>query len=68
MEKRGIATERGNLNREIEVTNQRLRQLYLSTAKLAERGTGEHRAADPCRCDTGYTITAGSAIINLSTI
>lgn len=34
MEKRGIATERGNLNREIEVTNQRLRQLKVRISKL----------------------------------
>ena len=34
MEKRGIATERGNLNRRIEVTNQRLRQLKARIAKL----------------------------------
>ena len=34
MEKRGIATERGNLNREIEVTNQRLRQLKARISKL----------------------------------
>jgi hypothetical protein len=34
MEKRGIATERGNFNREIEVTNQRLRQLKARISKL----------------------------------
>ena len=34
MEKRGIQTERGNLNREIEVTNQRLRQLKARIIKL----------------------------------
>ncbi|WP_313527636.1 MobQ family relaxase [Anaerotignum sp.] len=34
MEKRGIPTERGNLNREIEVTNQRLRQLKARIGKL----------------------------------
>ncbi len=34
MEKRGIATERGNMNREIEVTNQRLRQLKVRISKL----------------------------------
>lgn len=34
MERRGIATERGNLNREIEVTNQRLRQLKARISKL----------------------------------
>jgi len=34
MEKRGIATERGNINRRIEVTNQRLRQLKARIAKL----------------------------------
>ena len=34
MEKRGIDTERGNMNREIEVTNQRLRQLRAQLVKL----------------------------------
>ena len=34
MEKRGIRTERSNLNREIEVTNQRLRQLKARIVKL----------------------------------
>ncbi|MGL5436119.1 MAG: MobQ family relaxase [Lachnospiraceae bacterium] len=34
MEKRGIATERGNLNREIEVTNRRLRQLKARISEL----------------------------------
>ena len=34
MEKRGIRTERGDLNREIEVTNQRLRQLKARISKL----------------------------------
>lgn len=34
MEKRGIRTERGNLNREIEVTNGRLRQLKARISKL----------------------------------
>ncbi len=34
MEKRGIRTERGNLNREIEVTNRRLRQLKARISKL----------------------------------
>lgn len=36
MEKRGIRTERGNLNREIEVTNQRLRQLKARIGKLRD--------------------------------
>ena len=34
MEKRGIRTERGDLNREIEVTNQKLRQLKARISKL----------------------------------
>jgi len=34
MEKKGICTERGNLNREIEVSNQRLRQLKARIVKL----------------------------------
>lgn len=36
MEKRGIRTERGNINREIEVTNQRLRQLKARIGKLRD--------------------------------
>ncbi len=36
MEKRGIRTERGNINREIEVTNQRLRQLKARISKLRD--------------------------------
>ncbi len=34
MEKRGIRTERGNLNREIEITNRNLRQLKARISKL----------------------------------
>ena len=34
MEKRGIRTERGNINREIEVTNRNLRQLKARISKL----------------------------------
>ena len=34
MEKRGIRTERGNINREIEVSNQKLRQIKARIAKL----------------------------------
>ena len=36
MERRGIRTERGNMNREIEVTNQRLRQLKARISKLQD--------------------------------
>ena len=36
MEKRGIRTERGDLNREIEVTNQKLRQLKAHISKLQD--------------------------------
>ncbi|MCL2821460.1 MAG: MobA/MobL family protein [Oscillospiraceae bacterium] len=34
MEKRGIRTERGNINREIELTNQKMRELKARIAKL----------------------------------
>jgi len=34
MEKRGIVTERGNINREIDVSNQKLRQLKARISKL----------------------------------
>ena len=36
MEKRGIRTERGNINRDIEVSNQRLRQLKARIIKLQD--------------------------------
>ena len=36
MEKRGIRTERGDLNREIEVTNQKLRQLKARISRLQD--------------------------------
>ena len=36
MEKRGIRTERGDINREIEVTNQKLRQLKARIGKLQD--------------------------------
>ncbi len=36
MEKRGIRTGRGDLNREIEVTNQKLRQLKARISKLQD--------------------------------
>jgi len=47
MEKRGIATERGNLNREIEVTNQRLRQLKARIVKLQNWLKEETGNAEP---------------------
>jgi len=47
MEKRGIATERGNLNRNIEVTNQRLRQLKARIAKLTTWLKEETANAEP---------------------
>jgi len=40
MEKRGIRTERGNLNREIEITNREIRQLRARINKL-KSGLGE---------------------------
>ncbi len=36
MERRGIATDRGNLNREIEITNSQLRQLRARIIKLSD--------------------------------
>ena len=47
MEKRGIATERGNLNREIEVTNQRLRQLRARISKLQDWLKEEQESTAP---------------------
>lgn len=47
MEKRGIATERGNLNREIEVTNKRLRQLRARISKLQDWLKEEQESTAP---------------------
>lgn len=47
MEKRGIATERGNLNREIEVTNQKLRQLKARIGKLRDWLKEEAASTEP---------------------
>ena len=47
MEKRGIRTERGNLNREIEVTNGRLRQLKARLVKLQSWLKEEAANAEP---------------------
>jgi len=49
MEKRGIRTERGELNREIEVTNQKLRQLKARIAKLQKWLKGEVKEAEQIR-------------------
>ena len=47
MEKRGIRTERGDINREIEVTNQRLRQLKARIFKLRDWLKEEQANAEP---------------------
>ena len=47
MEKRGIATERGNINREIEVTNHKLRQLKARITKLEKWIDEEAKVAEP---------------------
>ena len=47
MEKRGIATERGNINREIEVSNQKLRQLKARINKLQDWLKDEAENAEP---------------------
>lgn len=47
MEKRGIATERGNLNREIEVSNQKLRQLKARISKLQNWLKEEAASTEP---------------------
>ena len=47
MEKRGIRTERGDLNREIEVTNQKLRQLKARIAKLQKWLKEEQENTEP---------------------
>ena len=47
MEKRGIRTERGNMNREIEVTNQRLRQLKARLTKLENWLKEESQNTEP---------------------
>ena len=47
MEKRGIRTERGNINREIEVTNSQLRQLKARLVKLQKWLKEESANTDP---------------------
>jgi len=47
MEKRGIRTKRGDLNREIEVTNQKLRQLKAHIAKLQKWLKEEQENTEP---------------------
>ncbi len=47
MEKRGIRTERGDLNSEIEVTNQKLRQLKARISKLKNWLKEEQENTDP---------------------
>ena len=47
MEKRGIRTERGDLNREIEVTNQKLRQLKARISKLQNWLKEEQENTEP---------------------
>ena len=47
MEKRGIRTERGDLNREIKVTNQKLRQLKARIAKLQKWLKEEQENTEP---------------------
>ena len=47
MEKRGIRTGRGDLNREIEVTNQRLRQLKARISKLQKWLKEEQENTEP---------------------
>lgn len=47
MEKRGIRTERGDLNREIEITNQRLQQLKARISKLQKWLKEEQENTEP---------------------
>ena len=47
MEKRGIATDLGNINRSIEVTNQSLRQLKARIIKLQSWLNEETKNAEP---------------------
>lgn len=47
MERRGIRTERGNINREIEVSNQKLRQLKARISKLQNWMKEEMENAEP---------------------
>lgn len=47
MEKRGIRTERGDLNREIEITNQKLRQLKARISKLQKWLKEEQANTEP---------------------
>jgi hypothetical protein len=44
MERRGIATERGNRNREIDSLNSKLRQIKVRIRKLEDWAKEEHEA------------------------
>ena len=46
MEKRGIRTERGDLNREIEVTNQKIRRSVYNILRQEQREQQTRRAQD----------------------
>ncbi len=59
MERRGIRTDRGNINRDIEVTNSEIRQLRARIAKLRDWLTDEAKNAEPSIQDVFTSILRG---------
>lgn len=69
MEKRGIRTNRGDLNREVEVTNQRLRQLKARIGKLQNWLKEEQESPDPTTlADTIHSILSRKAQAGKSSV
>jgi hypothetical protein len=60
MERRGIRTERGNMNREIEISNAKLRQLKARIVKLEKWLEAESKADSPTLADVLSEILKGS--------
>ena len=69
MENRGIRTERGNINREIEVSNQRLRQLKARISKLQNWLKEEQQSTAPTTlADTIQSILSRKAQAGKSSV
>ena len=65
MERCGIRTECGDMNREIAVTNKEIRMLRVRISKLEKWITDEAcepHAADPLRCHYGNPQSAGTVV------
>jgi hypothetical protein len=60
MERRGIRTNRGNINREVEVTNSEIRQLRARINKLKAWLTEESKSTEPSIQDVFASILRGN--------